>query len=344
MELYEIDPVHDCRWSDLVARSSASSMFHTPGWLEALQRTYGFQPVAFTDSPPGETLNNGLLFCRVASWMTGRRLVSLPFSDHCEPLVGSSETLSAMLRSLKKPFEREGRYIELRPLTAEPSAQGFHPTAIYCSHSIDLRPPLSAIFSGFHKNHTQRVIRRSERSGLVVEVGSSTDLLVDFYTLLTMTRRKHGAPVQPFSWFLNLVDCFGDCVKVYVTRHNGKPAASIFTVTHKSTLVFKYGGSNTAYNRFGGTSPLMWTAIQDAKERELVEFDLGRSDMTNVGLIAFKDHLGARRVSLTYYRYTGRRSTGWIEQWKPSVARLAYSLIPPTVQVSVGRGLYKHFA
>ena len=255
MELYEIDPVHDCRWSDLVARSSASSMFHTPGWLEALQRTYGFQPVAFTDSPPGETLNNGLLFCRVASWMTGRRLVSLPFSDHCEPLVGSSETLSAMLKSLKKPFEREGRYIELRPLTVAPSTEGFNTASVFCSHAIDLTPPLATIFSRFHRSHTQRTIRRAERSGLVTEVGGSARVLGEFYALLKMTRHKHGAPVQPFSWFRNLVDCLGERVKIYVARHDGRPTAAILTVAHRRTLVFKYGGSNAAFNRYGGTSP-----------------------------------------------------------------------------------------
>ena len=42
----------------------AASIFHTPGWLEALRRTYGYEPVAFTTSPPGHPLTNGSPFCQ----------------------------------------------------------------------------------------------------------------------------------------------------------------------------------------------------------------------------------------------------------------------------------------
>ena len=62
------------------------SVFHTRGWLQTLQRTYGYQPVAFTMSAPSGALTNALLFCVVRSWLTGNRLVSLPFPITAEPL------------------------------------------------------------------------------------------------------------------------------------------------------------------------------------------------------------------------------------------------------------------
>ena len=74
-------------------------MFHTSGWLRALQRTYGYEPVAFTTSPPGADLDERRsLFCDIRSWLTGRRLVSLPFSDHCEPLVDDCGQLESICR------------------------------------------------------------------------------------------------------------------------------------------------------------------------------------------------------------------------------------------------------
>src|SRR6185295_20146121 len=84
---YTIDPLRDSRWPDLIVRYPNASVFHTRGWLEALRSTYGYVPVAFTTSAPNENLTNAVLFCAVRSWLTGSRLVSLPFSDHCEPLV-----------------------------------------------------------------------------------------------------------------------------------------------------------------------------------------------------------------------------------------------------------------
>ncbi|MEK7349845.1 MAG: hypothetical protein AAB177_03170, partial [Nitrospirota bacterium] len=77
--IYTIDPLRDDRWAELTARHPRSSVFHTSGWLRALQTTYGYEPVAFTTSPPSRELKNALLFCVVRSWLTGDRLVSLPF-------------------------------------------------------------------------------------------------------------------------------------------------------------------------------------------------------------------------------------------------------------------------
>ena len=79
------DPIGDPRWSELLDRHPAASVFHSPGWLNALRQTYGYEPFVVTTST-GPTLENGLVVCRVKGW-TSRRLVSLPFSDHCDPLV-----------------------------------------------------------------------------------------------------------------------------------------------------------------------------------------------------------------------------------------------------------------
>jgi CelD/BcsL family acetyltransferase involved in cellulose biosynthesis len=342
MQLHEIDPLSDSRWADLVERCDLSSVFHTPQWLDALRRTYGYQPVAFTDAPAGEPLKNGLLFCRVRSWMTGRRLVSLPFSDHCEPLVEGGETLHRIVELLKPLMRREGRYTELRPLTSVLTIDGFSRAAVYCHHAIDLRADLQTVYAGFHKNHVQRTIRKALRMGVAVEVGRSSALLTDFYALHRLTRRRHGLPVQPLSWFQNLLISLGDRTSIFMARHEGLPIASILTTRHKKTLVYKYGCSNAAKHRFGGPSLLFWTAIQRAKEQDLVEFDLGRSDWDDLGLLAYKDHLGARRTTLNYYRYTpaafGLNDARWWSRFE-----WAYSLAPRVLQTRVGSGLYRHF-
>src|SRR6266446_9650165 len=98
---YQVDPTRDVRWAELVERHPRASVFHTPAWLEALRRTYGYEPVAYTTTPPGIELTNGVVLCRVSSRITGRRMVSLPFSDHCEPLVERPQDLKALLHSLE---------------------------------------------------------------------------------------------------------------------------------------------------------------------------------------------------------------------------------------------------
>jgi hypothetical protein len=113
----KIDPLHDSRWPQFLARHPQASVFHSPEWLAALRRTYGYEPVVFTTSPPGQPLENGIVFCRVHSWLTGARLVSVPFADHCQPLAERPEDTSQLYRELECEMSREKyRYVELRPL------------------------------------------------------------------------------------------------------------------------------------------------------------------------------------------------------------------------------------
>src|SRR5271157_3757486 len=140
--LYQIQPLQDPRWAEFVDRHPCSSVFHTVAWLEALRRTYGYQPIAYTTSPPGSVLEDGLVFCRVQSWITGRRLISLPFSDHCEPLVIGSSDVDAFLSMLEEVLHREKlRYVEIRPV--QPLAVTtnlYSSTERYCFHRLDLQP------------------------------------------------------------------------------------------------------------------------------------------------------------------------------------------------------------
>ena len=56
-----------------------------------------------------------MVFCRIASWIIGRRLVSLPFSDHREPLVKEPGQEHVFLARLEETVQREHlRYIEIR--------------------------------------------------------------------------------------------------------------------------------------------------------------------------------------------------------------------------------------
>src|ERR1019366_2995967 len=78
MAVYEFDPLTDSRWTRFLDQHHGATAFHSPGWLAAIQKTYGYEPIVFTTS--GADLTNAMVFCRISSWMTGRRLVSLPSS------------------------------------------------------------------------------------------------------------------------------------------------------------------------------------------------------------------------------------------------------------------------
>jgi hypothetical protein len=344
MTIYKIDPIEDERWEEFLQKHPAASIFHTPGWLEALQRTYGYQPVAFTTSPPGAPLTNGSVFCRISSWLSGRRLVSLPFSDHCTPLVESSEQLTALLASLRESLDSEKwKYVEIRAAESVlPDCNALEKSKVFFFHTLDLRPSLDEIFRNFHRDCVQRKIRRAAQANLTYEEGKSEALLAKFYHLLLITRRRHGLPPQPVAWFRNLMACLADKAKILVASKDGCPIASILTLRHKHVLVYKYGCSDHRFNHLGGTQLLFWKAIQEAKDDQLSEFDLGRTDCDDAGLLTFKDRWGATRSILTYSRFPFQQPDTVGATTNAHIAKYLVACVPDRLLAAAGRVLYKH--
>lgn len=339
-----INPLRDSRWADFVHGHSRASIFHSHAWLEALRRTYGYEPVVFTSAAHGQPLDNGIVFSSIDNWLSRRRLVSLPFSDHCEPLVETREELDALLSCARSYCRRDnGGILELRPrLRSNLEQTGLIKDRQYHFHRLDLRPSLDEIFNKFHKSCIQRKIHRTEREKITCEEGRSEALLARFYKLLLLTRRRHQLPPQPIRWFRNLIGCFGGNLTIRVASKDTRPIASILTLQHKSTLVYKYGCSDEEFHNLGGMPLLFWQAMQSAKDCGITEFDLGRSDLDNPGLVAFKEHLGAKRSELCYFRI-GKNAIPRAEaDWKIRTMLSVFSYAPTPLMKIAGNFLYRY--
>lgn len=288
-----------------------------------------------------------MLFCRVNSWLTGRRLVSLPFSDHCNALLTDSGAAEPIFARLEQELSDEKlRYIEIRS-RAPIHARGIlsRSDEDYYLHQLDLEPKLNTLFNNCHKDSTQRKIRRAERERLRHEEGRSGFHLNTFYDLLLLTRKRHRVPPQPKRWFENLAASMGSGLKIRLAFKNNEPAAAILTLQHKNTLLCKYACSDSKFHASGPMHFLIWRAIQEAKENGLKVFDFGRSDPSNRGLVTFKDRWGCWRSVITYSRYRfparrfGRlRNGAWVEL----CARPVASLLPNAIFRAAGEIFYKH--
>jgi hypothetical protein len=344
---YELDPTQDPRWPALVDGDAGASVFHSVGWLRALRETYGYDPVVLTTSPPGEELKNGVVFCRVRSILTGRRLVSLPFSDHCEPLFASGPDLAIVIRHLQSVFRHEGwKYFEVRAVREDlgQSIQdtGCVPAGSYFLHMISLRPDLNEIFHRLDRDSVQRRIERADRAGLTEKCGSSKELLADFYSLFVTTRRRHRIPPSPYAWFQNLIKNQESALEIRVAYKEETPIAGILTLQFKDNLYYKYGGSDARFNRFGATPWLFWRAITAAKARGIQEFDLGRTGTDEEGLLAFKNHWDPHPRRLFYLRYPAAGAMMPLVGRKLKIAERVFALMPERLLRMVGAVLYRH--
>lgn len=347
MGIYQLDPTKDTRWAAFVAQHPRSSIFHTVGWLQALRCTYGYEPVVFTTSPPTGELNNGLVFCRINSWLTGCRIVSLPFSDHCEPLCDSNEELEFLVRYLQAAVERrQWKYLELRPTNDHFSrprdTNHLYVASCYFWHKLSLQFELGELFRGFDKDCVQRRVRRAERAGLIEKCGRSEELLKDFYTLFMATRSRHHLPPSPYVWFQNLIKYQGDTLEIRAAYKDGIPISAILTLRFKETVYYKYGCSDARCNRFGAMPWLLWKAMIAAKSNGAIKFDLGRTEEDNAGLLAFKNHWVPQPERLFYWRFRDVPSAESSTHWKLKMAKRAFSFMPNALLKITGRLIYRH--
>lgn len=343
---YQLDPTKDGRWAELVESHPRASVFHTVGWLEALRRTYGYETVAFTTSSPTGPLKNGLVFCLIRSWLTGSRLVSLPFSDHCEPLCDSSEDLDFLVRYLQTVLEHENlKYLEVRSVSGNidrtsEAKQSRHPVR-YFLHVLDLRPELSDVFRSLDKDSVQRRIHRAERAGLVEKCGRSEELLKEFYNLFVTTRGRHGLPPTPYAWFKNLMHCQGDAAEVRVAHHDSKPIAAILTLRFRNVLYYKYGCSDKRFNNLGATPWLLWNAIARAKATGATAFDMGRTQEDHAGLLAFKNHWVRQPEPFVYWSFPSVPLLDSVDG-RLKLAKRVFSYMPERLLSLTGRIIYRH--
>ena len=340
--MHIIDPLSDPRWEPFIEGNESACAFHSSGWLRALAKTYGYEPLAVTSSPAASELSDAVLLCRVESWATGRRLVSLPFTDHCQVLANDDTNVPELAKHVAEFAAREKyRFCELRPL-APVRFGDQHRSGVYAIHWLDLRPSIESIFRGFDKDSIQRKLRRAEREGLQYEEGSSAEMIDKFYRLLLRTRRRHQLPPQPIEWFRNLAESMRGSIQFRLALKEEEPIAAIVTLTDRNTIIYKYGGSDERYHATGSMPFLFWRAIQEAKATGRVAMDFGRSDLDNPGLIRFKDEWGTSRAELTYYRFPAPKGAGTRAGLAERAATAVFSRIPDRVLAAAGRLMYRH--
>jgi Acetyltransferase (GNAT) domain len=343
--VFRINPLTDPRWPEFLQRHSRATVFHSPAWLSVLHTTYRYLPLAYTTSPPRAPLENGWVFCEVRSWLTGRRLVSLPFSDHCEPLAENPADLEDIAHALRDDRERQNwDYVEVRPQSLpRENISGFKLYQPFYLHKLDLRPTIHQIFSNLSQDSIQRKIRRAERDAIGYQEGTTKNLIDNFYTLMCHTRQRHGLPPQPRQWFSNLFSSLQDRAIIRVAVKDEKPVGALLTICFKKALVYKYSCGEPEHFKHGTMQLLLWRAIQDAKASGMEDLDFGRSDLGDDGLMLYKERWGAVRIQTGYFRCYSR------DRARPSVfGNLRTKLkipafVPQGILAATGRLLYRHF-
>jgi hypothetical protein len=302
MTIQQINPLADKRWDEFVESHAKGSFFQQSCWMQTLHESYKFVSHCLAKSD-GKQLVAAIPVMETHNCFGRKRGVSLPFSDFCEPLADNENDFKAMLSEcIKIGKERRWQYIELRGGETFLKNEAAFETIL--THDIDLSQDENAILGSF-RDSTRRNISKAQKEGVSVVHETSLESVHTFYRLNCLTRREHGLPPQPWSFFRNLWRLAIDKGNGFVTlaMHGGKPISGNLYLVHGPKAIYKYGASDKNQQHVRPSNLTMWEGIKKCREMGCKTLNLGRTELHHSGLLQFKRGFGCAETTVHYYRY-----------------------------------------
>lgn len=339
-----LNPLQTADWDRRIHHLPGAGFFHSAAWARVLAETYGYRPQYFIT---GSALQpeSVLALMEVSSWVTGRRGISLPFTDDCAPCASSPTVFEQLWNDVRQHGSQRGwKHVELRG--GGEFLPGVAPSVSYYGHRLSLSASPSSLLQGFHPA-VRQAIRKAERSGVQVEFSASAESLQQFYRLYCQTRKRHGAPPQPYAFFEQiraqvLVPGSGHLA---VASQRGRTVAAAIFFHFGSSAMYKFGASDEECQSLRANNLVMWRAIERYANDGFTSFDFGRTSLSNAGLRRFKLSWGVTEHPVRYYRYdllrqrhvaTEDRASGW-------QAPVFHAMPAPLFRL-IGSATYRHIA
>ena len=319
------NPLEDPGWDRKMAAHPEATVFHSAGWAGVLADTYGFRPTYLTRMREGHrpTL---LALMEIRGILGRRRGVSLPFTDNCPILLPEGEDETGLVDRFLKPGDtasclatldplleaaralarqRSWQNIEFRP--KPPAASVGSGSIVFASHEVPLLGS-DAEQERQCEPAMRRSLRQAQTAALPVRIGGELSLVQAYYRLHCLTRRRQGAPPQPWRFFANLHKMLISQGLGFVVVVGDSPIAGAVFLRFGTRAVYKFGASDGRLLETRPNQRVMWAGLRHAAGLGGQWMDLGRTSIANEGLRRFKRGWGSVETRLMYHQIDLKRN------------------------------------
>ena len=305
-----INPIEDPRWDAFVENHPFGWICHLSAWKQVLEKSFphmkGYYLALLDDT--NNHIKAGMPVFEVKSWLTGRRLVSIPFATLCDPLISSSEEMRILFDEALNLSKKFGdAYIEIRSLSSSPLIQDnrLGESRFYKHHYLLLENEPEQLKKKFHRTCVRQRISRAIESKLSLRIADSESDLQKFYQLHITTRKRLSLPPQPYNFFKSLWEIFSPTKKMalLLVEKEGKTIASLILFKFKERVSADFAASDETFKDLSPNHLLFWEAIKSAYGEGYKIFDFGRTSPNNDSLMDFKRHWGTKIIDLPKYFY-----------------------------------------
>ncbi len=335
--------------STLVEQQTKELFYYSQAWLDLITKLYGYSVIPLTTRNEAGQITGFLPLCSLQSPLTGIRLVSLPFSDHCPLLAENEDSANSLIdQAIQLARQQKVRYLELRTGINESISKrtDMARSDLYVRWLLPLAADPDVIQSKLRKP-IQHQIKKSRKLGVQVRIAEQREDVAHYYRLHLQTRcKKHGMPAQPQRFFYELWDAFAASggMQLLLAEYEGNIVAGMILLSSATTVRYAYGASDESYLHLAPNNLLMWTAINWGCRQGYQILDLGRTASDNEGLMEFKRRWGASSEPLPYYYYPHMEGLSGISEhsWKFRLLTTCWRQLPLQVAGPLGGHLYKH--
>jgi serine/alanine adding enzyme len=345
-DIRTLEASDDAALREFLEATPQASIYHTPQWRDALVSTYGYDPV-YLGGFEGGKITSVLPMMEVSSWLTGKRLVSLPFSNVCGPIGAGGAAADLIERAIETCGARGAGALEIRTQADLNPVQDRRLSAVsyFITSIVELDPDPDVVWKRFKDRNVRTEVRQAAKKGIDVRTGETEEDLRSFYEMYAPSRQSHGVPPQPYSFFRNLWQHLRPAyLDLFLASYRGVPVGGLITLGFGNTLCAAYIGSDEAYRSFRVHQVLFWNAMESGCIRGFKRFDFLRTPKKSKSLRYFKERWNAYEVDLNYlYHPEVRGTASTIEE--TAKYRLLTAVLrrsPAFVGKALGRILYRH--
>jgi CelD/BcsL family acetyltransferase involved in cellulose biosynthesis len=343
----DVDAVTDPLWERLVT-AHRTTVFHSPRWLRVLADTYGFSLRARLLSDETGTPSAGVVYAPVDDFMDPR-LVSLPFSDFCDPVAGDAD----QWRTLIEDLVAQRRRIVLRCLHNDLPLRDdrFAVVGRALWHAIDVAADEEQMWQGL-PSAARRALRKAQSSGVSVRRASTEADLRAFYELhLRVRKYKYGLLAQPYRFFSSIWEQFlvpghGVLLLAFVDE---LVVGGVLFLEWQGVLYYKFNASHLDHLAARPNDRVLWEGISYARERGLQRVDFGLTDADQDGLVRYKRKYATEEKTITLLRHHPPGSPSARDQRARRMLRdltrvVTDQSVPDSASEQAGDVLYRYFS
>jgi hypothetical protein len=347
-----VDPANDSGWDKFVENHPLGWICHLSGWAQVLEKSFKHingHYLALLDEGQN-TIKSAMPLFEVRSWLTGKRLVSIPFATLCDPLISSSKDFEMLFESALDLAKRLGiSHIQIKaygsPSLIKDDRLGS--TCFYKHHYLPLDSEPEQLKKSFHRTCVRQRISRAIKSNLTLRIADSESDLRDFYRLHLITRKRLGLPPQPYVFFESLWNTFFQSgrLSLLLAKKNGEATAALILFKFKDRVSAEIAASDDKYRDISPNHYLFWEAIKLACEQGYKIFDFGRTSPNNHRLMDFKERWGTKVIDLPEYHYPKQVNKKFAEPESSMRYKLIKNIcrnVPAFASQCIGHFCYRH--